>query len=381
MLGWGYYVSMYPPEMVKAGPADWRNSTGSGPWSLAKYVRGSSVTYKRNPNYWDKATIKGKKYQLPFVDEVRWLIMPDASTQLAALRTGKVDLDGGVPWQDAKSLRKTNPKMVEVSYYYDSANVIGMRTDKPELPFKDKRVRRALSMAIDYQAVIGSQYGGEAILTGSVFSYGWPESLFTPFEKLPDTTKELFAYNPEKAKQLLAEAGYPDGFKTKLVYGQTGTVGDLLSLYVDYWDKIGVKVELKPHEWAAFMSIWYRRLHEEMIWVTPGTSSPAWLLNYHVVAENKRNPSAFNDPHAREMYDKALTTIDPVERAAIWKELEVYYMDQAPVILTPVARNYTIFWPWLKNYYGENSVGQLRYGPIYARLWIDRDLKKTMGYK
>jgi len=379
-IGWGYYVQLYPPELVDAGIDDWRNAVGSGPFMLTDYVRGSSLTYERNPNYWDTTTINGEEYQIPFVDRVFWVIMPDTSTQVAALRTGKVDINMPVSMVNAESLKETNPELAVWEHISDTGSCIGMRMDNPELPFHDRRVRRAMAMAIDYQAVIDSLYGGEGDALQFTFLEDWGEELYTPMEKLPESVRELFEYNPEEAKRLLTEAGYPDGFKTEIVSANYGTLPDLLSMYADYWSKIGIDCNIKLHEYGSFMSIWYQRKHEQMIHYTLAQASPTKVCSYHVVAENKVNSSAFDDPHARELFDRAMETIDLAKRNAIFKELNVYFLDQCPVIPVPLAYSYCFAWPWVKNYYGEISVGTLRYAPIFARIWLDQELKKEMGY-
>ncbi|GAI38768.1 unnamed protein product, partial [marine sediment metagenome] len=111
-MGWGYFCLVAStPESVEAGPADWRNAVGTGPFMLVDYVEGSSVTYEKNPNYWGTTVIDGKEYKLPFVDKLVRPIILDESTRLAALRTAKVDYDYVIEWKYTDSLEKTNPEL------------------------------------------------------------------------------------------------------------------------------------------------------------------------------------------------------------------------------------------------------------------------------
>jgi len=89
MFGYGAYNALYPREMVEAGVEDWKNACGTGPYMVHDYIRGNSVTYIKNPDYWDTVTLSGKKYKLPFADKIVLPIIRDASTRLAALRSGK----------------------------------------------------------------------------------------------------------------------------------------------------------------------------------------------------------------------------------------------------------------------------------------------------
>lgn len=81
-----------PPEVEEAGADKWENQVGTGPFMFEEYVPGSYMSVVRNPDYWHKTTIGGEKYQLPFIDRVVLPIIPDAATQIAALRTGEIDI-------------------------------------------------------------------------------------------------------------------------------------------------------------------------------------------------------------------------------------------------------------------------------------------------
>ena len=111
---------------------------------LTDYVNASSLTFARNPNYWRTDPIGlGKGNQLPYAESVKILIIADASTRLASVRTAKNDVMHLVNWEDAASIQSTTPQLKYKKYLAEAANGIFMRTDKPELPFKDIKVRRA----------------------------------------------------------------------------------------------------------------------------------------------------------------------------------------------------------------------------------------------
>jgi len=121
---------------------DWHNSVGTGAFMLTDYVANSSITLVKNPDFWGTNPIgPGKGDRLPYIDGIKMLILPDISTRLAALRTGKIDTLDNVVADDAVSLNKTTPQLKSARFLPGQIWVIGMRTDLQDLPFKDEKVR------------------------------------------------------------------------------------------------------------------------------------------------------------------------------------------------------------------------------------------------
>jgi peptide/nickel transport system substrate-binding protein len=209
-FGWGFYSAIYPHEVAESGMADWRHANGSGPFALSDFVAGNSRTYTKNPIYWDSETIAGRDYKLPFLDKVVIHTIKDQASWIAALRTGKLDILESFGWQDVDSLKKSAPQLQWHRWLSQYGQFIALRVDQGG-PLKDIRVRRALNMAVNKQEIVSDYYNGNAEL----FAYPEPPSFagyFEPLEKMPPSVQSLFAYHPEAAKKLLAEAGYPNGF-------------------------------------------------------------------------------------------------------------------------------------------------------------------------
>ena len=379
-IGWGYYCMVsLPPELVENGnPADWHDVCGTGPFMLTDYLKGSAATYEKNPNYWDTTVINGKEYKLPFIDKLIWPIMPDESTRLAALRTGKVDMDEGVRWIYGETLEETNPDLLEWTWLTTSPLSIACRVDTP--PLDNLKVRQALSMAINREEMLDSAvYGGAGMILSFPFAADW--KLFTPIEELPESARMLFDYNPEKAKEILAEAGFPDGFKTNLVISSTGTTQtDIAAMLIDYWKKIGVDCELKPYEYANYLSVMTSRQYDQMYQISTGNGNPFSVLRKTYLPEQTWNPAMFDDDHLTGLWTEAMAETDVTKQNALLKEANIYCIEQCPYIMLPVGYVLRYAWPWVKNYYGEHCVGSVCPGPVYARLWLDQNQKTDMGY-
>jgi hypothetical protein len=145
-FGYGYYSGIIPKEVVDAGPTNWKNVNGTGPFKLTDYVSGNSNTYEKNADYWDKETINGQQFKLPYIDKMVYRIIKDEATRITALRTGKLDVMELVRWQDVDTLKKSNPQLKWNKWLATSGTFLSMRVDTK--PFDDVRVRRALNMAL-----------------------------------------------------------------------------------------------------------------------------------------------------------------------------------------------------------------------------------------
>lgn len=374
-IGYYYPTLVYPPELVKAGIQEWRNAVGTGPFMLKDYVQAASVTYEKNPNYWNTTTINGKEYRLPFVDRLEALLIMDESTRLAALRTAKCDLAEVVSFKYKETLAQTNPELLRLRILYDTDLLVGMRTDTP--PFGDIKVRRALSMAIDRQALTKTIYGGEAEILSFPYPSTWPETLYTPLEKLDKSVQDQFGYNPERSKQLLADAGYPNGFQTEMIVRPSEI--DMASVIVSYWKNVGIDCKLETRDPTTHLSIMSNHGHKQMMLFGKSVGCAFEpILSTAVAPPATYNVSMVDDPYLNALYKKALGTADETERERLCKEMFGYFHQQCFYIVLPNPYVYRYFWPWVKNYHGENNVRSSTAGPVYARIWLDLNLKEKI---
>jgi len=360
---------------------DWRNSVGTGPFMLTEFVPGSVVSLKRNPNYWMKDPCgPGKGNQLPYMDGIKWLIIPDASTRIAALRTAKIDRYGAT-WEDAADIMATNPELIYKRYLgSDSCMNIFMRQDDPETPFADIRVRQALMLAIDQPAIKEDYYVGDAeILVWPITPSREYADAYVPLEELPESVRELYEYHPDKAKQLLAEAGYPDGFKTSILCYQQATTIDQLSTVKAYWEEIGVELELDTREYGVWQTLTGARRYKELLYgYNSGIGTYYKMINYN--GTSQFNGSYVDDAHVKEVRTAMIEIVgtDEAKVMEMHRELVPYLLEQAWVITWPNPYGYIFWQPWLKNYHGEAQIGYYN-GTLYTKyVWLDLDLKEEM---
>jgi len=354
---------------------DWRSSIGTGPFMLIDYVSESSCTFARNPNYWMKDPLR-TDYQLPYLDGLKIFVIPDLSTRMAALRTHKIDWLTDVQWEDAENIVATNPELESVRFFGGGCGAIHMRLDNPELPFHDIRVRRALAMSINNKEIVEEYYGGNAEIlsypAGPIAEFGdlWPS-----LDKMPEPVSELYEYHPEKARQLLTEAGYPTGFKTEVICYQADV--DLLSIVQACWSDIGVDSEIQVKEYGAYVAIGHGKQHTQM-YMRGITSTQPFKFTY-VRPGDLSNWSMVDDPTINKAMDEITNSyFDESKRRRLLKELIPYELEQCYMIILPGVYMYTFWTPWVMGYQGERLVGKNNDYDFPMYIWLDQNLKKEM---
>ena len=206
---------------------------GTGPFKFGESVVGDRVVVEANPNYW------GAK---PPTQKVIWQVIPDAATRVAALQRGDIDVMLNLPIPLLANV-ESDPKLAVYSELSSLTHVLLLDTKEPG-PLRDKRVRQALNMAIDRQAILKNLYLGRGRLLNGVAG----PNVGNGMDPGP------YPYDPVGAKKLLAEAGHPNGFELTLwqSIGRWTLAEETAQIIGGYWDKVGVKTRVQTLEWAEY---------------------------------------------------------------------------------------------------------------------------------
>lgn len=377
-LAYGWGAGIYPPEVVEAGILDWRNHVGTGPFVITDHVPGSSTTFERNPNYWRTATIGGKQYQLPFIDKLIHPIIPDISTAVAALRTGELDQYVACAYDYHDTLARTSPDLVQKIYRAGQQDLLVFQTVTSEIG-RNRNVRRALMIGTDLKSIGNSIYGGKYELHAWPISASNPD-VHTPLEELPESAQELYAYDPEKARQMIADEGYPDGFEVELCTTTTlALYADIAALVKSQWESLNVDVTIKILESALFSATSKERTFKDMVTQRMGNIPPTLTLLEQGTQYGK-NYAQYYDEHFETEYAKANSTVDSYERNKIFKELSIYFLEDVPYLPLPQFFMINAYWPWMQNYWGEVEGAYYNHMGYLSQMWIDQDLKKALGH-
>lgn len=385
IMGGGGVQYVWPKEHLDTygGSNNWYDVVGTGPYLLDDYVTGSIAKYIRNDNYWATNPVgPGKGDQLPYIERVNYQIIPDASTRQAAIRTGKADwsfVDTFRPEQ-YDTLVSANPDLKSAQVIQAPQQVAG-RVDL-DGPYSDIRVRKAMMLAIDHPGIVKDFYDGKAEILDSP-ARKWYDTIYTPLEELDAETQSLYGYDPEKAKSLLAEAGYPDGFKMKMVMQNGPDQEEASAIIKEYWADVGIDVSLELLEPSSFIGLWVGHASEDLVLSAFPGGDGALFVRYSM--GYFRGPNIFNlshvndppgtDPIIEEAFNNQAkyVMVNYPEADKVTKEAYQYCLSQAFNIPMPAPWAYRVWQPWLKNYYGASDP---KFWLKWA--WIDQDLKDSM---
>jgi peptide/nickel transport system substrate-binding protein len=335
---------------------------GTGPFILERYEPNVKSIFKRNPDYF--------REDQPYVDGVEWTVLDDESTGLALYRSGQLDCGPGNNWnvrqQDLEALKKSHPHLVYQDFLSQTTHAIMMRTDMA--PFTDVRVRRAISHAIDRQALIEAVWGRGA--PTAAVSRGLVEWSL-PVDQLGEGAR-YYEYDPKEARRLLAEAGFPKGFKTQLT-ASTGYGRDLVDdtqLVQRFLKDVGIEAELKLQEYGAYQATTVQGKFEGLV---RGPFGIAWEpdspLYRAYAADSSWNTGHVNDPKLTAMLKEQRRTKDLEARKKIIFDIQRYVAEQQYYVYLNSTTITGSWQPYVKNFAPKHSFD---YGSRVAALWLER---------
>lgn len=315
------YSAEYADKMMKAGTPEAVDTTpiGTGPFVFSGYVLDQASRYVAHKEYW-----KGKAD----IDRLIFEIVPDATTRYAKLQSGQCDLMDFPNATDIEKM-KNDPKINLLSQPGLNIAYVAFNTEKA--PFDNVKVRQALNLAVDKKSIIDVVYQGNGFAAKNPL----PPTIWGYNDGLADSE-----YNIEKAKQLLAEAGFPEGFETELwvqpvVRASNPNPRRMSEIIQADWEKIGVKAKLVTYEWGDYIK---RTKAGELTAGTYGWSGdngdPDNFLSplFGTANVGNSNYARFSHPELDALLEKALGSSDKAARAKLYEQAQVILREQAPWI-------------------------------------------------
>jgi len=337
---------IYPKKYLDKDPNYFRsNVVGSGPFKFKSYVHGSTLEGERNPDYFVK--------DRPYLDGFKFFISTETSVRAAAIRSGRAYIEfRDFPLAEVEAIKKQLGDKVVVQETPVTASW-NITINNRLKPFSDIRVRKALSLAIDRYTmsrvlypINGLKLLGIALRPGSEWAMSAAE-----LEKLPGFGRDADRSRAE-AKRLLAEAGFPNGFKVVLKNRNIRLPYlDFAVFVIQEWRKIGVEVEHRPLETAAWFADGQDTGNFELM-VTPPVrfmDDPDLWVNMFVTGDTE-NWGRMSDPRLDDLFKRQTQTLDPVERKKLVNEMERIVVDNAYLIPGLWWTRNMVHWAKVKNY-------------------------------
>lgn len=306
-----------PEEFAKA-------PIGSGPFKFIEQKIGQYTRIERFDDYW------GPK---PAIKRIIYKLIPEPTSRVNALLSGEVDISEGIPTNQMADLKK-NPKVDVMSVPVGSPLAVRLYSDDPASPLAKREVRLALNYAIDTNAIIKSVFHGAGAPMATYISKYYPIGV--------DPTLKPYGYDPKKAKELLAKAGYPNGFELKM-YSSTDMPKDLASAIAAYWAQVGVKARVQYIDYAAWSRI--NNTHQ---------SGPATIMQFSNAIWDPLHPvqgaaakagtwSNYHNADIEKLLLEAQATSDVAGRDRIFKQIgRILHEDGHSVLITE------LFYVWGK---------------------------------
>jgi len=325
-------MQMVSPMQIKSmSPAQiGQHPIGTGPYIYKEYIQGERIVLERNKDYWEEG--------LPYFDKLLFRIVPDRSVRTMMLLGGEVDLVWGLSPQDVPAV-KAGKGLEVVSEPGVAIVYIGLNQLRPI--FKNPKVGKALNHAIDRKSLLNAILKGQATILDSCL----PPGVFGY------SSVYVYPYDPEKAKKLLAEAGYPNGFDMVLAvprgrYLMDYEIGEYLQAA---WAKIGVRCKLITWEWGTYISAVSRepgKREEDAFMINIGSRTGHADYSFSLVFHSSNwspkgsNRLFYKDPEADKLIDEAVTVIDQNKARALYKRLqEKIVLEDCPWIFLHVENN------------------------------------------
>ncbi len=314
------FSAEYAQKMLDAGTPEQvdLDPVGTGPFQLVAYQKDAVIRYKANPDYWaGKAAI----------DDLVFAITPDPSVRWQKLQAGECHV---IPYPNPADLDaiRANPDVDVLEQEGLNIGYLAFNTEKK--PFDDKRVRQALNMAINKQAILDAVFQG----SGKVAKDPIPPTIWSYNDAVKD-----YPYDPEAAKKLLAEAGFADGFKTNIwampvQRPYNPNARRMAELIQADWAKVGVQAEIVTYEWGEYLKRSKEGEHQTVLLGWTGDNGDPdnflYVLLGCAAAKDGTNRARWCYKPFDDLLVEAKKTSDVAERTRLYEQAQVIFKEEAP---------------------------------------------------
>ncbi|HYW89334.1 MAG TPA: ABC transporter substrate-binding protein [Chloroflexota bacterium] len=307
-----------------------KTADGTGPFSFKEYVPNTRVVLERNPEYWES----GK----PYVDGIEMTVAADDTARTAAVRTGTVDFIEYAPLKDIPVL-KSDTGLALAGDQNTNIRFIGLNVTRK--PFSDLKVRQAIAAAVDRDAVLGP----------AVFGFGTPTLEIFPPGYWAGLGAKPAPADVAKAKQLLADAGYPDGFSTTILsWSQYSFLSNAAVVVQEQLKQIGISADITLEENAAFIKDYLDNNFDLTVSGTSAYVDPNDIYLRNFGTGQPSNAVRYSNPKADELIAAGTATTDQAKRKQIYQQLQQLLLDEVPWVNLYIANQFEAMKTYVKGY-------------------------------
>lgn len=320
------FASIVSPAAVREYEDDFiTNPVGTGPFKFVSWTKDDSIVLERYEEYWRRPA---------YADRLVLRVIPDATARYLALQNGEVDVIDFPSPEDLADM-KADPDIKVLQQEGLNVGYLALNTDKE--PFDDVRVRRALNYAVDKDAIIRAVYGEAGVPAKNPL----PPTMWSYNDEI-----DPYPYDPERARELLAEAGYANGFETDIwampvarPYNPDGrTVAEIIQAQ---WAEVGVQAEIVSYDWGTYLNRVDAGDHETALLGWTGDNGDPdnflWVLLSIPAADAGGNIAFWRNEEFNALIKEAKETADQDRRTELYEQAQVIFHDQAPWV--PLAHS------------------------------------------
>ncbi len=325
-LAMDFAAIVSPTAAEKYGADLATNPVGTGPFKFVSWIKDDSIVYERNPDFWG-----GDVY----LDRLILKVIPDATARWLALQKGEVDVIDFPSPEDLDEMKATEGiKVIQ----QEGLNVGYLALNTEKAPYDNQLVRQAMNYAIDREEIVAGVYGA----AGKPAKNPLPPTMWSYNDDI-----EAYPYDPAKAKELLAQAGYADGFDTEIwampvarPYNPNGKkVAEIMQAQLA---KVGINVEIISYEWGTYLDKTDMGEHQAaMLGWTGDNGDPdnfLWVLLSAQAAEKPAGNIAFwKNAEFTDLIAQAKQEMDVAKRTELYRQAQVIFHEDAPWV--PIAHS------------------------------------------
>ncbi|MBN2261145.1 MAG: ABC transporter substrate-binding protein [Clostridiales bacterium] len=314
------FAIMSPAAFEQYGADIFKNPVGTGPFQFVEWIKDDKIVLEKNENYWGEG---------PLLDKLIFRTIPDNSARLLELQAGTIDMMIGLSPDDAQIVAD-DPNLD--LYLRPSMNVGYLAMNELKAPFDDVRVRQALNYAVDKQSIIDAFYAGLAEPAKNPL----PPSLWGYNDNV-----EAYEYNPEKAKELLAEAGFPDGFETTLwampvARPYMPQPKEIATALQQQFAAVGVQAEIVTMDWATYLEKGQNGEHDTYLLGWTGDNGDPDNFIYVLLDQDNANIGSagnvafYKNQEVHDLLIAAQIESDQEKRAELYEKAQLIIHNDAP---------------------------------------------------